>query len=69
MKLLELVLSKHDKTIKITFTILFIIYILFVVWMTLLKREPRAHRIFRPELFWAFRTWIDGSYNGKAESI
>lgn len=60
-----LVLSKK-RAIQI---ILFVLYTFFVVWVTLLKREPRVNRIFRPELFWAFRTWIAGGYNGKAESI
>ena len=49
--------------------ILFAAYTIFIVWYTLLKREPLANRIFRPELFWAIRTWIAGGYNGKAESI
>lgn len=48
---------------------LFAAYTIFIVWYTLLKREPLANRIFRPELFWAIRTWIAGGYNGKAESI
>lgn len=49
--------------------ILFGAYTIFIVWYTLLKREPQAYRIFRPELVWAIRTWIAGGYNGKAESI
>lgn len=48
---------------------LFAAYTIFIVWYSLLKREPLANRIFRPELFWAIRTWITGGYNGKAESI
>ena len=47
---------------------LFAAYTIFIVWYTLLKREPHADRIFRPELFWAIRTWIAGGYNGQAES-
>ena len=39
--------------------ILFAAYTIFIVWYTLLKREPRgAERVFRPELFWAIRAWI-----------
>ena len=38
---------------------LFVAYTIFIVWLTLLKREPRgAERVFRPELFWAIRAWI-----------
>ena len=38
--------------------------------MTLLKREPRVRaRVFEPELFWAFRGWINGAPDGKQESI
>ena len=48
---------------------LFAAYIIFIVWYTLLIREPHTYRIFRPELFWAIRAWIAGEYNGKAESI
>lgn len=51
-------------------TILFVIYTIFVVWMTLLKREPRAStRVIEPELFWAFRGWLNGAPDGKQESI
>ena len=38
--------------------------------MTLLKREPRVRaRVFEPEMFWAFRGWINGAPDGKQESI
>lgn len=51
-------------------TILFVIYTIFVVWMTLLKREPRVRaRVIEPELFWAFRGWLNGAPDGKQESI
>ena len=51
-------------------TILFVIYTIFVVWMTLLKREPRVRaRVIKPELLWAFRGWINGAPDGKQESI
>ena len=65
MKLLGLVLSKK-RAIQI---ILFIAYTVFIVWYTLLKREPRVYRIFRPELFWAFRGWLNGDSVGRLESI
>lgn len=51
-------------------TILFVIYTIFVVWMTLLKREPRVRaRVIKPELFWAFQGWLNGAPDGKQESI
>lgn len=51
-------------------TILFVIYTIFMVWMTLLKREPRVRaRVIKPELFWAFRGWLNGAPDGKQESI
>lgn len=51
-------------------TILFVIHTIFVVWMTLLKREPRVRaRVFKPEMFWAFRGWINRAPDGKQESI
>ena len=49
---------------------LFAAYTIFIVWYTLLIREPRgAERVFKPELFWAIRTWVAGGYNGKEEAI
>ena len=49
---------------------LFVAYTIFIVWYTLLKREPRgAELVFKPELFWAIRTWVAGGYNGKEEAI
>ncbi len=66
MKLLKLVLSKKKQLIFI----LFIMYTVFVVWMTLLMREPRvSERVFESRLFWAFREWISGADNGKIESF
>lgn len=51
-------------------TVLFVIYTIFVVWMTLLKREPRVRaRVIEPEMFWAFRGWINGAPDGKQESM
>ena len=39
---------------------LFVAYTIFIVWYTLLKKEPRgAERAFKPELFWAMRTWSE----------
>ena len=39
---------------------LFAAYTIFIAWYTLLKREPRSlERVFKPELFWAIREWIE----------
>ena len=49
---------------------LFAAYTIFIVWYTLLKREPRvAERVFMPELFWAIRGWLAGTPQGKVEAI
>ena len=38
---------------------LFAAYTIFIVWYTLLIREPRGfERVFKLELFWAIRWWI-----------
>lgn len=66
MKLLELVLSKKKQLL----VMLFILYTVVVVWMTLLMREPRASsRVFEPRLFWAFRDWCKGIPFAKEESV
>ena len=49
---------------------LFIAYTIFIVWLTLLKREPRgAERVYKLELFWAIRGWLAGTPQGKVEAI
>ena len=50
---------------------LFVAYTIFIVWFTLLKREPRSfERVFKPELFWAIRSWIDNPTEvNKAEAV
>ena len=49
---------------------LFAAYTIFIVWYTLLIREPRGvERVFIPELFWAIRGWIAGAPQGKVEAI
>ena len=51
--------------------ILFAGYTIFIVWYTLLKREPRgAGRVFKPELFWAIRAWIvNPTIESKKEAV
>lgn len=50
--------------------ILFLIYALFLLWLTIFSREPRAgERIFKWELLWSYRAWIAGESYGKTESI
>lgn len=49
-------LSRNKSVVKKS---LFVTYTIFIVWYTLLKKEPRgAERVFKPELFWAIREWI-----------
>ena len=50
---------------------LFAAYTIFIVWYTLLKREPRSfERVFKPELFWAIREWIENpTVVNKAEAV
>ena len=50
---------------------LFAAYTIFIVWYTLLKREPRgAERVFKPELFWAIRWWIvNPTVESKKEAV
>lgn len=50
---------------------LFAAYTIFIVWYTLLKREPRGlERVFKPELFWAIREWIvTPTVENKAEAV
>lgn len=65
MKLLELVLNKR----KIITSILCVIYVVFIVRLTLIDRAPVTKRTFKPELFWAFRLWVRGDTSGMTESI
>ena len=50
---------------------LFVAYTIFIVWYTLLKREPRSlERVFKPELFWAIRAWIvNPTVESKKEAV
>ena len=50
---------------------LFASYTIFIVWYTLLKREPRSlERVFKPELFWAIREWIvNPTIESKKEAV
>lgn len=50
---------------------LFAAYTIFIVWYTLLIREPRGlERVFRPELFWAIREWIvNPTIESKKEAV
>ena len=50
--------------------ILFVAYVLFLLWLTILSRRPRVgERVFKWELFWAYRAWIAGESFGRTESI
>ena len=48
----------------------FIAYVLFLLWLTILSRQPRTGvRVFKWELLWAYRAWIAGESFGRTESI
>ena len=50
--------------------IFFVAYVLFLLWLTILSRQPRVgERVFKWELLWAYRAWIAGESFGKTESI
>ena len=48
----------------------FVAYVLFLLWITILSRQPRTGgRVLKWELFWAYRAWIAGERFGRSESI
>lgn len=50
--------------------ILFVVYCFFLLWLTIFSRQPRpVERVFKWELFWAYRAWAAGAPYGKRESI
>ena len=49
--------------------VLFVIFCLIILWMTILSRTPGNNRIVKLELLWAYRAWIAGKSYGQAESI
>ena len=61
-------LLRNKSVVKKSF---FVAYTIFIVWYTLLKREPRgAERVFKPELFWAIRWWIvNPTVESKKEAV
>lgn len=60
------IVKKYKKKICV---ILFIIYLVFVIWATLLSRYKYSERVIRLELFWAFRDYLSGSEKGYIESV
>ncbi|MBT9779484.1 hypothetical protein GPL15_23685 [Clostridium sp. MCC353] len=48
---------------------LFIAYCFFILWYTVLSREPTGRRIIVFELFWSYKKWFLGEYHGQAEAI
>ena len=50
---------------------LFAAYTIFIVWYTLLIREPRGvERVFIPEMFWAIKGWIvNSTIESKKEAV
>lgn len=55
MKLLGLALSKK----KVIVRILLILYIGFIIYTTLLCREPRDYREYNFQLFWSYQRFFD----------
>lgn len=50
--------------------ILFALYCGFLLWLTILSRQPRVgERVFKLELLWSYRAWAAGAPDGKTESI
>ena len=50
--------------------IFFVAYVLLLLWLTILSRQPRVReRVFKWELLWAYRAWIAGESFGRTESI
>ena len=68
MKVNGRVLLRNKSVVK---KYLFVAYTIFIVWYTLLKREPRgAERVFKSELFWAIRGWIvNPTIESKKEAV
>ena len=60
------IVKKHKKKIGV---ILFITYLVYVVWATVLNRYKYPERVIRLELFWAFRDYLSGSEKGYIESV
>ena len=55
---------------KRTITFLFLTYCIFLLWLTIISRQPReAGRVFKWQLLWSYRAWIAGESYGKTESI
>lgn len=51
-------------------TVLFVTYCLFLLWLTILFRKPRAvERVFKLQLLWSYRAWIAREPYEKTESI
>ena len=68
MKVNGRVLLRNKSVVK---KYLFVAYTIFIVWYTLLIREPRSfERVFKPELFWAIRGWIvNPTIESKKEAV
>lgn len=61
------IIKKYRRIIQV---VLFFSYVIFVVWMTIIFREPReSERVLKLELFWAMRDFLRNSILGKQEVI
>jgi len=59
-------LKKDKKTLLIS---VFLIYCMFVLWMTIFKRTPRLERKIVFDLFWSFKKFLAGSTKGEKEVV
>lgn len=57
-------MKKYKKTILIS---VFLIYCLFMLWMTIFKRTPRVERKIVLDLFWSFKKLLAGNKRGRKE--
>ena len=61
------IIKKYRQTIQV---VLFFSYVIFIVWMTIMIREPReSERVLKLELFWAIRDFSSNSILAKQEVI
>ena len=49
--------------------VLYLMYVGFMLWMTLFSRTQYPHRVFRPELFWEIRSMLAGEESGKIVTL
>ena len=61
--------KEHGPIKLLFFVIIFLSYIFFIVWITLLKRTPGTDRRIITDIFWSFKLWFKGSKRGRREVV